>query len=98
MSATVIILPADFKRGYDAMREAMDQAPPISEAVSRFDASATAWKDVPALAALLEIEALADHRIWGDVCAASKLPMIRDMARRAIERTTGEKFSNPLFP
>lgn len=51
----------------------------------------------PLLALAYWIEAAADGRIEGDVCAMSLLTDMRDRARKAIEQATGE-IGNALYP
>lgn len=51
----------------------------------------------PLLALAYWVEATADRRIEGDVCAMSLLTDMRDRARKAIERATGVT-ENALYP
>jgi hypothetical protein len=55
-------------------------------------------KSDPLLALAYWIEAAGDRRVEGDVMAPSVLTDMRDRARRAIERHTGQPFCNPLYP
>ena len=54
-------------------------------------------KSDPLLALACWIEAAGDRRIENDVGAMSLLTDMRDRARRAIERHTGQPFCNPLY-
>jgi hypothetical protein len=55
-------------------------------------------KSDPLLALAYWIEAAGDRRVENDVSAMSLLTDMRDRARRAIERHTGQPFCNPLYP
>jgi hypothetical protein len=55
-------------------------------------------KSDPLLALAYWVEAAGDRRVEGDVMAPSVLTDMRDRARRAIERHTGQPFCNPLYP
>ena len=52
----------------------------------------------PVRALLLRIDAIADHRAENHVCEASKLVLVRELVRHAIEAHTGNKYENPLYP
>lgn len=66
--------------------------------IDRFTAETELAKDVPALAALLRIEAIADGRAENDQNEFAKAALIRKIAREAVEKTTGEPFVNPIYP
>lgn len=88
---------------HPAYREAYAKAAanplePISDVIRRWNAERDLLRADPILAKLLRVEAVADHRAENHVCAASKLPMIRDLVREIIEAKTGKPFSNPIFP
>jgi hypothetical protein len=62
------------------------------------DRRAALAKSDPLLALAYWIEAAGDRRIENDVSAMSLLTDMRDRARRATERHTGQPFCNPLYP
>ena len=69
-----------------------------SPALAAHDRRAALAKSDPLLAFAYWIEAAGDRRVEGDVMAPSVLTDMRDRARRAIERHTGQPFCNPLYP
>jgi len=87
-----------YKRAYTEMQsEIANKIEPISEVMHRWEAERALIRRDPHLAALLRIEAIADDRAENHQCAASKLVVIRDLARRVVADAHG-KFKNPLFP
>jgi hypothetical protein len=69
-----------------------------SPVLAAHDRRAALAKSDPLLAFAYWIEAAGDRRVEGDVIAPSVLTDMRDRARRAIERHTGQQFCNPLYP
>jgi len=86
---TVLTEHPAFKVGYAEM----------SETMRRFDAESQMLRLDPVRALLLRIEAISGHRAENHQCEASKLAIVRELARLAIKAHTGEEFrSNPIFP
>lgn len=73
-------------------------APATSPVLQAFDRRQALAKSDPLLALAYWIEAAGDRRTGDDVLPASLLTEARDRARLAIQRATGEAFTNPLFP
>lgn len=89
----------DFARGRaDVRAETARTVEPISETMRRWEADKWLARNDPFMSLLLRAEAIAGHRAENHVCEASKLPMIRDVLREAIELHTGKPFRNPIFP
>src|SRR5215467_11699965 len=51
----------------------------------------------PVRALLLRIDAIAGHRAENHQCEASKLLLVKELARLAIEAHTARPYENPLF-
>jgi hypothetical protein len=69
-----------------------------SPVLAAYDRRAALAKSDPLLALAYWIEAAGDRRVEANVIAPSLLTDMRDRARRAIERHTGQPFCNPLYP
>lgn len=94
----VVDLDRARRDGNAAMTAALAKFPPISDVMKRWDAECAMLRADPVRALLLRIEAIANDRAECHVSEASKLPTIRDLARMAVEKHTGAKFDNPIFP
>jgi len=70
----------------------------LSPGLAAHERRAALAKSDPLLALAYWIEAAGDRRVEADVMAPSVLTDMRDRARRAIERHTGNPFCNPLYP